>query len=70
MPRRKYRRPATIQDGGLVLKQSLSFTLTLLIDLVDADLLIPGRDGKVFTGGGETKVGDAILWRHSEGDIF
>ena len=53
-----------------MLKQSLSFTLTLLIDLVDADLLIPGRDGKVFTGGGETKVGDAILWRHSEGDIF
>ena len=53
-----------------MLKQSLSFTLTLLIDLVDADLLIPGRDGKVFTGGGETKVGDTILWRHSKGDIF
>lgn len=70
MPRRTHRRPATIQNGSLMVKQSLSFTLTLLIDLVDADLLVPGRDGKVFTGGGETKVGDTILWRHSKGDIF
>ena len=53
-----------------MLKERLSFTLSLLVDLIDADLLVPGRDGKVFTSGGETKIGDTVLGRRIERDIL
>lgn len=53
-----------------MLEKSLSFTLSLLIDLIDPDLLVPRRDGKVFTGGRETHIGDTVLGRRIEGDIL
>ena len=53
-----------------MLKKRLSFTLSLLVDLIDADLLVPGRDGKMFAGGGETKIGDTVLGRRVERDIL
>ena len=53
-----------------MLEESLSFALALLVDLIDADLLIPRGDGEVFTGGREAKVGDAVLWGLIERDIL
>lgn len=53
-----------------MLKKRLSFTLSLLVDLIDADLLVPGRDGKVFAGGGESKIGYTVLGRRVERDIL
>lgn len=45
-----------------MVEESLSFALTLVVNLVDADLLIPRGDSEVFTDGGEAKVGDAVVW--------
>lgn len=53
-----------------MLKKSLSFTLSLLVDLVNAHLLIPGRDGKVFTSRGESKIGNTVFRRGIESDIL
>lgn len=53
-----------------MVEERLSFTLSLFIDLIDADFLVPRRDGKVFTSGGETKIGDTVLGRRIESDIL
>lgn len=53
-----------------MLEQSLSFTLSLLIDLINPDLLIPRRDSKVFTSRRETHIGDTILRRRIESNIL
>jgi hypothetical protein len=53
-----------------MVEKSLSFALTLFVDLVDPDLFIPGGDCEVFTGGRETEVGDTVLWRGVQGNVF
>lgn len=44
-------------------EESLSLTLSLLIDFIDADFLVPGRHCKVFANRRKTKVRNTVLWR-------
>lgn len=37
--------PAAVQNWSFVLKECLSFTLSLVVDFVDADFLVPRGDG-------------------------
>lgn len=53
-----------------MLEQRLAFTLTLFVDFIDADLLVPRRHGQVIAGGGKAKIGDAVFWWRIEGDVF
>lgn len=56
-----------------MLEERLSFTLSLVVDFVNADFLIPRGDGEMIAGGGKAEVGDAILRRlvqsHILGDV-
>ena len=53
-----------------MLEQCLPFTLTLIVDFINANFLIPRSDGEMVTGGGKSEVGDAVVGRRVEGDIF
>lgn len=53
-----------------MLKESFSFTLSLIIDLINADFLVPRSYRKMFTGGGKLKIRNAIFRRRIESDIF
>lgn len=51
-------------------EESLSFTLSLLIDFVDADFFVPGCHSKVFADRRKAKVRDTVFWWRGQGDIF
>lgn len=52
-----------------MLKHSLSFS-SIWVDLVDADLLVPGCDRKMVGDWRERDMRDAILWWVVQSNIF
>lgn len=65
-----YRRPTAVQNGSFVLEKRLPFTLALLVDFVNADFLIPRRNGEVVARRRETEIRDAILRGLVQSDIL
>lgn len=53
-----------------MLKQRFSFTLSLLVDFVNADFLVPRGNGKVVADRRESEIGDAILRRLVQSNIL
>lgn len=52
-----------------MLKERLALS-SLCVDLVNADLLVPGRDREVVGDWREREVGNAVFWWVVEGDVF
>jgi hypothetical protein len=53
-----------------MLEECFALAITLVVNLVDANFLIPRRNGKIICGGGERDLRDAILWRLGESHIL
>lgn len=53
-----------------MLEKSFPLTLTLFVDLVDADLLVPRSYREMFACGRKSKIRDAIFGRRVERYIF
>jgi len=62
--------PTAREHWALVLEHGLALTLSLRVDLVDADLLVPAGNCKVVALGREAHVGDAVLGRVGQRYIF
>lgn len=52
-----------------MLKERLALS-SLCVDLVNADLLVPGRDREVVGNWREREVRNAVFWWIVEGDVF
>lgn len=53
-----------------MLEERLSFTLSLVVDFVNADFLIPRGDGQVIADGREAEIRDGILRGLVQSDIL
>ena len=53
-----------------MLEECLSFTLSLVVDFVDADFLIPRGHGEVLARRREAEIRDTILGGSVEGNVF
>lgn len=53
-----------------MLEERLSFTLSLVVDFVNANFLIPRGDGEMVAGGREAEIRDRVLRRLVQSDIL
>lgn len=65
-----YRRPGAVQNRSFMFKESFPFTLALLVDFVDADLLVPRCDCQMIRGGREAEIRNTVLRRLVQGHVL